>query len=142
MEIQKEQSETIIEVLEQYFDNDFISYIPEDDMIFYPLGSIAWEDDIWTISHDYTMITDYIDIRLTSQIVQEIIDCGLDLTVMEGYWTIFNEDVSKVLDLIWEHQIEELSEEKEISFHEAFKILHDKLVSDNEQPLEKNTSLH
>lgn len=142
MEIQKEQAETVIEVLEQYFDTEVIAYLPEDDMIFYPLGSIAWEDEIWTISHDYTMINTHVDIRLTSQIVQEVIDCGLDLTVMEGYWTIFNEDASKVLDLIWEHQIEELSEEKEISFHEAFLILVNKLISDSKQPVENNTSLH
>lgn len=141
MEIQKEQVESILEVLSEYYDEDQINYIEDSDMIFFPIGTFMYVDDIWTVSFDFTFILDHIDIRLTAQITQEVIDCGIDLTVMEGYWTICDEEMI-VLDTIWESQVQEKMEESEMCFHEAFLFLLDKVFKDNSKEKPNNTNLH
>ena len=142
MDINKE-AQSILEVLSAYYEENCISYIKEDNMIFFPMGSFCYSDDIWTISQDFSFINDHSDIRVSTQIVQEVIDCGIDLTVMEGYWTMLDEE-SKVIETIWESDVDKIMEEQDITFEEAFISILKRLYKDKDKDKDKkeNINLH
>jgi hypothetical protein len=143
LELIKQEAQGIIEVLSQYYKDDALDYIEDSDMLFFPLGCINYckERERWTTSHDFAFIQGHIDVRLCAQIVQELIDSGIDIIVVEGYWTITDEDMV-ILDTVWESQIQEVMEEKELCFEEAFISILDRIFKvDSEEDIDKS-NLH
>jgi histone deacetylase complex regulatory component SIN3 len=70
-------------------------------------------------------------------LVQEIIDSGIDLTVMQGYWTILNNE-NIVVHTIWESEIAEVMDEREMQFEEAFLSILESI----EEPKKGSDNLH
>jgi len=126
----------IKEVLDDIFGEEFVELYEEDgsSLIFYPTGSIRWEEDKFMLSHDYSFILNHQDIRMSSLIVKLIMDLGIDLIIMEGYWTVVDEDYV-VVNTIWEHDVYVFMKIDNLEFNEALQLLIDITIEKSNKKL-------
>jgi hypothetical protein len=135
----EQEYEVIKNVLLDFYVEEELDCHPADLMIFFPLGCVIYEDQrsSWTLSPDFAFIFNHVDLRINMTLVQEIIDSGIDLTVMQGYWTILNNE-NIVVHTIWESEIAEVMDEREMQFEEAFLSILESI----EEPKKGSDNLH
>jgi len=118
----------MVEILHDYFEKEDVSYSEDIECISFPLGMIAFipEEKIWCFETDFTF-TDKKKLFILSMIVLNNISKNkITLEIGNGYQSCYDKN-NICTGLIFQEDIYDLMQKKEISEKESEKILKKKL---------------
>jgi hypothetical protein len=121
-------------ILSEFFSEEFIDYVEEENIINFPAGLLIYEDNCWKLSWDYMYVNEPQDIIMVSTICKVLAEeeIDFDFDVYEGFYSIIN-DKDILVDCLWDSNIWYKVAEEEMSYQEAFDILKDEILNNDKK---------
>lgn len=121
----KKDTRAIIKLLNKFFEKE--SIFAQDNLMFFPLGSIFFEKGSWRFSLDFTYITEPQDCFTLLLLMENFHKKGIQIKLWEPHHTIFNnKDIC--CGAVFQHEIIQLSEELGVTDEGAYNILRGRLI--------------
>lgn len=117
---QQKETNTILEILSEFYEPEGYKNCPETDTILFALGMVTWADNIWLFDLDFTFCTDKDDTVIAMLIIQAITEQKIHVEIGQGLQTFYKNDL--YTSMIYQQDVYEIMIEQKVSEKEAEKI--------------------